>query len=98
MAGGMHIMYRVCHNYGLAHSIFYKAIKNKLMKKNMGTTDKAIRVLVAVTIAGLYFGNIITGTMAIVLMVLAVVFLLTSLVGFCPIYALLGMNTCPAKK
>lgn len=68
------------------------------MKKNMGTTDKAIRVLVAVTIAGLYFGNIITGTMAIVLMVLAVVFLLTSLVGFCPIYALLGMNTCPAKR
>lgn len=68
------------------------------MKKNMGTTDKAIRVLVAVIIAGLYFGNIITGTMAIVLMVLAVVFLLTSLVGFCPIYALLGMNTCPAKR
>ena len=68
------------------------------MKKNMGTTDKAIRVLIAVLIAGLYFGNVITGTVGIVLLVLAVVFLLTSLVGFCPIYALLGMNTCPAKK
>lgn len=91
-------MYRVCYSCGLVYPIFYKAIKTKLMKKNMGTTDKAIRVLVAVIIAGLYFGNIITGTMAIVLMVLAVVFLLTSLVGFCPIYALLGMNTCPAKR
>lgn len=68
------------------------------MKKNMGTTDKAIRVLIAVLIAGLYFGNVITGTVGIVLLVLAVVFLLTSLAGFCPIYALLGMNTCPAKK
>jgi hypothetical protein len=68
------------------------------MKKNMGTTDKAIRILIAVLIAGLYFGNVITGTVGIVLLVLAVVFLLTSLVGFCPIYALLGMNTCPAKK
>ncbi|HEY9178414.1 MAG TPA: DUF2892 domain-containing protein [Flavipsychrobacter sp.] len=68
------------------------------MKKNMGTTDKAIRILVAVVIAGLYFGNIITGTLAIVLMVLAVVFLLTSLVGFCPLYAIFGMNTCGVKK
>lgn len=68
------------------------------MKKNMGTTDKAIRVLVAVIIAGLYFGNVITGTLAIVLMVLAVVFLLTSLIGFCPLYALFGMNTCGVKK
>lgn len=68
------------------------------MKKNMGTTDKAIRVLIAVLIAGLYFGNVIMGTVGIVLLVLAVVFLLTSLAGFCPIYALLGMNTCPAKK
>lgn len=68
------------------------------MKKNMGATDKTIRILVAVVIAGLYFGNIITGTLAIVLMVLAVVFLLTSLVGFCPLYAIFGMNTCGVKK
>lgn len=68
------------------------------MKKNMGATDKAIRILVAVIIAGLYFGNVITGTMAIVLMVLAVVFLLTSLINFCPLYAIFGMNTCGVKK
>lgn len=68
------------------------------MKKNMGATDKTIRILVAVVIAGLYFGNIITGTLAIVLMVLAIVFLLTSLVGFCPLYAIFGMNTCGVKK
>jgi uncharacterized membrane protein len=68
------------------------------MKKNMGTTDKTIRILVAVVIAGLYFGNIITGTLAIVLMVLAVVFLVTSLINFCPLYAIFGMNTCGVKK
>ncbi len=68
------------------------------MKKNMGTTDKAIRILVAVIIAGLYFGNVITGTLAIVLMVLAVIFLVTSLINFCPIYAIFGMNTCGVKK
>lgn len=68
------------------------------MKKNMGNTDKTIRILVAVVIAGLYFGNVITGTLAIVLMVLAVVFLLTSLIGFCPLYAIFGMNTCGVKK
>jgi len=68
------------------------------MKKNMGNTDKTIRILVAVVIAGLYFGNIITGTLAIVLMVVAAIFLVTSLFSFCPLYAIFGMNTCGVKK
>lgn len=68
------------------------------MKKNMGNTDKTIRILVAVVIAGLYFGNIITGTLAIVLMVVAAIFLVTSLISFCPLYAIFGMNTCGVKK
>lgn len=68
------------------------------MKKNMGNTDRTIRILLAIIIAGLYFGNIITGTLGLVLLVLAVVFLLTSLVSFCPLYALFGLNTCPVKK
>lgn len=67
------------------------------MKVNMGTTDKIIRVLVAIIIGGLYFANVITGTLAIVLLTLAVIFLLTSLAGFCPIYAIFGIKTCPAK-
>lgn len=68
------------------------------MKKNMGTTDKIIRLVVAAIIAMLYFTNIIPGTIGIVLLVLAVVFVLTSLVSFCPLYTLVGYSSCPAKK
>ena len=68
------------------------------MKQNMGSTDKGIRVLIAVAIALLYFFNVIEGTLAYVLMAVAIVFLLTSFVSFCPLYTLLGMNTCKVKK
>lgn len=68
------------------------------MKQNMGSTDRTIRFIVAAIIAGLYFTNIITGTLGIVLLVLASVFLLTSMVSFCPLYTLIGFNTCPTKK
>ena len=67
------------------------------MTTNMGSTDKIIRILAAVVIAALYFTNTITGTLGIVLMVLAVVFLLTSLTGFCPLYKIFGISTCPTK-
>ncbi|MBK8846164.1 MAG: DUF2892 domain-containing protein [Bacteroidetes bacterium] len=63
------------------------------MKPNMGTADKAIRILVALAIAGLYYANIISGTVAIVLLVLAVVFVLTSLISFCPLYFPFGIST-----
>ncbi len=68
------------------------------MKKNMGSTDRIIRVLLAAVIAFLYFGNVVSGTIGIVLLVLAAVFLLTSMVSFCPLYTLVGVNTCPVKK
>jgi hypothetical protein len=64
------------------------------MKKNMGTADRVIRVIIAAIIATLYFTHILTGTLAIVLLVLAGVFVLTSLVGFCPLYAIFGLRTC----
>jgi hypothetical protein len=64
------------------------------MKKNMGTIDKVIRILVAVTIAILFFTGVITGTVGIILLVLAGVFVLTSLISFCPLYLPLGINTC----
>jgi hypothetical protein len=67
------------------------------MKKNMGNADRIIRLLMAAVIAVLYFTNILTGTVGIVLLVLAGVFVLTSLVSFCPLYALFGLNTCAAK-
>ncbi len=68
------------------------------MKKNMGNADRIIRLLLAVVVAVLYFTNVITGTLGIVLLVVAGVFVLTSLISFCPLYPLIGLNTCPTKK
>ena len=68
------------------------------MKKNMGTTDKAIRILIAIVIGVLYFTNTISGTLAIVLGILAVVFLLTSFINFCPLYLPFGINTLKKKR
>jgi len=65
------------------------------MKKNMGNIDKMLRVLVAVVIAVLYFAtDLIPGTLGIVLLVLAGVFVLTSFISFCPLYAPFGLSTC----
>jgi hypothetical protein len=63
------------------------------MKKNMGIADKVIRILVAIVIAALFFTNVLTGTLGIVLLVLAAIFLLTSFVSFCPLYLPFGINT-----
>ena len=68
------------------------------MKKNMGNIDRIIRVLIALAVAGLYFGGIINGTLAIILGVAAVIFAATSLVSFCPLYAVFGISTCPVKQ
>jgi hypothetical protein len=65
-----------------------------MMKKNMGSADKLIRVLIAVAIAVLYYLEIIGGTLALVLLAFALIFLLTSLVSFCPLYTIFGINTC----
>jgi hypothetical protein len=67
------------------------------MKKNMGTIDKAIRIIIAVIIAALYFTDVLTGTVGIVLLILAGVFVLTSLIGFCPLYVPFGLNTGKKK-
>jgi small-conductance mechanosensitive channel len=63
------------------------------MKKNMGVADRIIRTILAIVVAILYFTNQITGTAAIVLGVLAIIFLLTSFVGFCPLYAPFKLST-----
>lgn len=56
------------------------------MPKNMGPVDRVIRFLFAVVVAALYFTGVIGGTLALVLGVLAAVLLLTSILGFCPLY------------
>lgn len=68
------------------------------MKKNMGSVDKIIRIVVAILFAVLYFTGVVPGTLGIILMVLAVVFVLTSFISFCPLYLPLGINTCKKKE
>jgi hypothetical protein len=68
------------------------------MKKNMGTADRIVRILVAVLVSVLYFTGVISGTLGVVLLVVGVIFLLTSFVSFCPIYAPFGLSTCKVKE
>jgi hypothetical protein len=68
------------------------------MKKNMGSTDRIIRFIVAAIFIALYFTDTVTGIWGIVLLVLAGVFILTTFVSFCPLYAPFGLSTCPNKK
>jgi hypothetical protein len=68
------------------------------MKANMGSADRLIRFVLAVIFAALFFTESVSGTWGIVLMTLAVVFMLTSFVSFCPLYAPFGINTCSTKK
>ena len=68
------------------------------MKTNVGIIDRIIRIVVAVVFVVLYFTNVVSGTLGIVLLVLAGVFTLTALVGFCPLYWPFGINTWKQKK
>lgn len=63
------------------------------MKPNMGTIDKSVRISAAVAIAILYFTNVISGTLAVILFILAGIFIITSFISFCPIYHFLGIST-----
>ena len=68
------------------------------MKKNMGSIDKAVRILVAIIIASLYFGKLISGSVAVFLLILAGVFIITSFVSYCPLYLPLGISTRKKEK
>ena len=67
------------------------------MKKNMGSVDQTVRIIVAITIAILFFMGIIPGALGIVLLIIAGVFLITGFARTCPLYMPFGINTC-AKK
>ncbi len=68
------------------------------MKKNMGSTDRTIRIILAVLIGILYFTKQITGTAAIILGILAIIFLLTSFISFCPLYRPFNITTRKKNK
>jgi hypothetical protein len=68
------------------------------MKANMNNTDRLLRILIAIVIIGLYFSKVITATLAIVLLALATIFILTSLINFCPLYSIFGIRTNKQKN
>lgn len=59
----------------------------------MGNLDRILRFVIAVVIAGLYYTNVISGTTAIILLVVSVAFIITSFIGFCPLYTPFGIRT-----
>jgi len=63
------------------------------MKGNMGALDRILRIIIAVVFGILYFAKVVTGTIGIILLVIAIIFLLTSLVGYCPLYSIIGVST-----
>ncbi|MDT8346204.1 MAG: DUF2892 domain-containing protein [Flavobacteriaceae bacterium] len=63
------------------------------MKSNMGKADKLLRLLLSIVLLTLYLTNVISGTWAIVALVVAVIFSVTSFINFCPLYALIGLKT-----
>ena len=67
------------------------------MKKNMGIADRIIRVIIAAIIGILFFTETISGTLGIILLILAGIFVLTSIISFCPLYFPFGFKTCPLK-
>ena len=67
------------------------------MKKNMGTTDKLIRVLLGTAIAVLYFFDVFSGTVGAILAIVAILFLMTSLLNYCPLYSIFGIRTCKTE-
>jgi len=67
------------------------------MKKNMGSADKVIRLLLAALFIILFVFNVVGGVFGYILLIIALVFILTSLVSFCPLYAMFGIKTCKSK-
>jgi hypothetical protein len=68
------------------------------MNKNLGNIDRFARAILAIVLAGLYFTGVVTGTLGLVLAIAGGIFLATSLISWCPIYAIVGIKTCPVDK
>ena len=93
----LYILYCYC---GISCCLYpiIQTLKLFIMKKNMGSTDRILRIIIAAVFAILYFTGTVSGTLGLVLLILGAVFVLTSLISFCPLYSIFGLNTCPAKK
>jgi len=93
-------MWRNCNGSLLCYREFYhlEIVNTNNMKKNMGGADRIIRFIIVIAVAILGYFNLIEGTLAYVLYGVAGIFMLTSFVSFCPIYALVGLSTCKNKN
>lgn len=91
------LVYIICAGIVTLVVFIIQSVK-KNMKKNMSSADRIIRFILAAVIAVLYFTNIITGNLGIVLLVVLGIFILTSVIIFCPLNALVGVKTCSSKK
>jgi uncharacterized membrane protein len=68
------------------------------MKKNMGSLDKLIRLMIAIVLIVLYYTNVLKDTLGIVALIVALVFTITSLISFCPLYTMFGIKTCKKEE
>ncbi len=68
------------------------------MKKNIGKTDKIIRIVLAIILVALYFTHVVTGTLGIIFLIAAGISLVTALINFCGLYVIFGLSSCPLKK
>lgn len=68
------------------------------MKKNIGNLDRIVRIILAVVFAALYFMQVITGTVGLIMLIAGGVLLATALVDFCPLYKIFGINTIPPEE
>lgn len=68
------------------------------MKKNMGNVDRIVRLILAAVFGYLFFSGAVTGVLGYVLVALGAIFILTSFISFCPLYAIVGLSTCPVKE
>lgn len=68
------------------------------MNLNLGTTDRIIRLIISLAIVILYFANFITGTLGIILLIVAGILTITSLISFCPLYRIFGISSRPKRK
>lgn len=68
------------------------------MRTNVGSTDKLIRIILAIVLGTLYLTNTVSSVIGLAVLIVAVILIATSVISFCPIYPLFGINTFPTKK
>ncbi len=73
-------------------------LKISIMKKNMGSTDRFIRIFIAVALLTTFYTDTVTGVLGYIMLAVAAILILTTFVSFCPLYTLFGVNTCKLKK